>query len=139
MGIRTKWDAQTLAISAIQDFLPFNGVTDRQFQKPNGPFQTPRDGEWIRATMNDLLVEDQDATGCFRFVSGLFTVDVFSPKESGDFKAHDLAEKIRKTLSNSYYDTLKIQQGLISIVPDDTWYRLAIEFNYTYEGLTDGS
>lgn len=154
MSIRTKFDAELLVINKIEnELLPFsyelpNGagsktsyfLNSQQFMKPGHiGWKKPANGCWIRLTMNDLVTEDQEATGCLRTVTGFLTLDVFQPKETGTFAANSIAEHFRKNLSNLYLNTLKIYQLTISELPDNDFLRLALTGNYTYEGRTDGS
>lgn len=140
MAINTVMQLRRELVDQIQALLPEIGINDSRFQKPNCPFTIPKSGMWLRLSTNDIGATDQEATGAIRTVTGIATVDIFTPRNKGDQVAHDAAEVIRSNLSNSYYsDTLRLNQGAILEDAEPNWYKVQVQFSYTYEGLTNGS
>lgn len=139
MAVNSTMQMRSILVSQVQALLPAIGLTDDDFQKPNSPFNIPTGKTWIRLTTNDTDTENQEATGAIRTVTGLLTIDVFSPLNKGDAVAQSAVELIRAGLSNKYYsDTLRVRQGFISDETESEWYKVRVQFTYTYEGLTNG-
>lgn len=139
MAVNSTMQMRSILVNQIQALLPTIGLTDDKFQKPNSPFTIPKGKTWLRLTTNDTDSVNQEATGGIRTVSGIMTIDVFSPLNKGDSVAQSAVEVIRAGLSNRYYsDTLRIRQGFISDTTESDWYKVQVQFIYTYEGLTNG-
>lgn len=139
MAVNSTMQMRSILVNQVQGLLPSVGLIDDDFQKPNSPFTIPKGKTWLRLATNDTDTENQEATGAIRTVTGILTIDIFSPLNKGDAVAQSAAEVIRAGLSNKYYsDTLRVRQGFISDATESDWYKVQIQFTYTYEGLTNG-
>lgn len=136
--MHTRADYESRVISHLLGNLPA-GFTQSQVKLPNFPDPATNDSPWLAVTMIDTGTTNQDANGCFRVVSGILNIDVYWPKGQGSKDANIAAESIRVAFTNNWLEAMKVGQGNIRESNSDSWYRLIVEFPYTYEGLTDGS
>ena len=131
-----QWTAESAVVTHALANMPA-GMT--KLKTPNAKFTTPNAQPWAEISFTNTGTTSQDASGCFAITTGIMNVDIFGTKEQGDKSAKQYAEHFRALFANSWFGALKLQQGNIRPVPDENWYKVIVEFDYTLEGRTDGS
>lgn len=112
------------------------GYAKSDVKVPNGKFNTPKDKSWLRVTTNTLEKENVAAGGFYKRQFGLFTIDIFEPKGSGNKKALSTFKEIK-----ALYENLNIGNAKCETVSaafpnnDDNWYNVQADVVFYHEGF----
>lgn len=121
-------------IDNLLDNLPV-GYTKQLVKVPNGKFTTPKNKGWLRTTSNMLPKENVAAGGFYKRQFGIFTIDIFEPKGTGNKKALSVFNEIK-----ALYENLNIGEAKCETVspnfPDnnDNWFNVQADVVFYYEG-----
>ncbi len=139
----TKAQFESLVIAELLANLPAGIAADR-VRLPNAP-TISSGAPFVEIAFSDLSAAPQDANGTWRTVSGMLNIDVYWQKGEGSKAPAEVAEHFRSLMTyNANIGPAgdipaHIGQGNIRETFSESWYRLTVDFPYTYEGLTDGS
>lgn len=123
-------------VSAIMAAPPFVDF----IQVPNGPGETPNNGNWIR--INSPINTgpfSQDASGCYEINRGFMVVQVFTPAGTGSQKAISLAQELKTLFTAELFDDVTIESVVVSPSPEPSgspWFGVNCRINFTFEGYT---
>lgn len=126
-------ETQKDLIGRLRSNLPA-GYTDATLKKPNAPFDTPTNTKWLRATV--LFDEADNVTpDLYQRIFGIFVIDSFIPKGSGDQAQLADAETLRATFQNVEFGQTKTQETSIQTIGEtESWYHVQISTNFYFEG-----
>jgi hypothetical protein len=110
------------------------GFTTSTIKLPNATFTTPTDDKWLRATV--LFDEAANVTpDNYQRIFGIFVIDSFVPKGSGDQAQLADAELLRTTFQNVEFGQTKTQETSIQTIGEtESWYQVQISTNFYLEG-----
>lgn len=112
------------------------GYTSASVKLPNAPFKTPAKAKWLRATnlFNETINVTPDG---YKRTFGIFVIDLFVPKGSGDKTQLDDAQTLKVTFENQEFGNTLTQEVSTELIGEDgAWYILKLNVNYYYEGVT---
>lgn len=121
-------------INELLNNLP-SGYVEAQVKLPNAPFTTPKNQKWLRPVTN-LDPKQNVAVGkVYKRQFGLFTVDVFTPKGSGELEAYTDAQAIAAIYENKNIGAAKCEAASANpINSEETWFRVSLDVSFYFEG-----
>jgi hypothetical protein len=100
-------------------------------------FTTPNAKPWIRNSVVNIGIIDQDASNSYEINRAQFTFGVFFPKGHGR-AAMDTGKQIKDLFTREIFDDLVIEQVTVSPTaePDSSpWFGVQTTIIFTYEGF----
>ena len=112
------------------------GYTQARVKLPNAPFDTPDNESWLRVTMNLAPKENVQASGSYKRQLGIFTVDIFMPKESYSNSGLSTFNEIKSIYENQRIGIVECEVVSPNIVGEDgSWYNIQADVNFYYQGV----
>lgn len=102
---------------------------------PNAPFTTPEDDIWVRLTVTKGRGINIAAgyNGLFR-TPGVFIVDIFAPKGSGDREANEIAGQVDDLYRKQFFDNIRADETQVdSLGEEDAWYQTQVSVFFNYD------
>lgn len=100
-------------------------------------FTTPNATPWLRTSVFNLGIIDQDASSCYEINRAQFTVGVFYPKGTG--RAPMTTGKLIKNLYTAEkFDDVVVEQVTVSPTSEpesSSWFGVNVVVTFTYEGM----
>lgn len=122
-------------INRLLNNLP-TGYTKAKVKKPNFKFKTPKNDKWLRATVIPFETESDAATGACKITRGLFVIDVFYSKGSGDAEQLADVQEIRELYQNQNFNNTNCQEAsIVTIGDDDSWYMMQVSISFYMSGF----
>lgn len=100
-------------------------------------FDTPNAAPWIRNSVVNLGIIDQDASMSYETNRAQFTFGVFFPKGHGR-AAMDTGKQIKDLFTREIFDDLVIEQVTVSPTSEpesSSWFGVQVQVIFTYEGV----
>lgn len=100
-------------------------------------FTTPNGTPWIRNSVVNLGIIDQDASTSYETNQAQFTLGLFYPKGHGR-AALDTGKQIKDLFTAERFDDLNVEQVTVSPTPEpdsSSWFGVNIVVTFTYEGV----
>lgn len=100
-------------------------------------FTTPNSKPWLRNSVVNLGIIDQDASLSYETNRAQFTVGVFFPKGSGR-AAMDAGKQIKGLFTREIFGDLVIEQVTVSPTAEpesSPWFGVSVQIIFTYEGF----
>lgn len=100
-------------------------------------FTTPNAAPWIRNSVVNIGIIDQDASNSYETNRAQFTFGVFFPKGHGR-AAMDTGKQIKDLFTREIFDDLVVEQVTVSPTaePDSSpWFGVNVTVIFTYEGF----
>lgn len=123
----------------LVDRLLNNLPTDYQLDQvklPNAPFNTPKNEKWLRVTTNLAPKENVQASGSYKRQFGIFTIDIFYPKGTGELSALEDFKIISNLYENQTVGNAKCEQCTPVINQAETaWFNIQCDVTFYYEGV----
>lgn len=100
-------------------------------------FTTPNNAPWLRTSVFNLGIIDQDASTSYETNRAQFTIGVFYPKGTG--RAAMVTGKLIKDLFTAErFDDLNVEQVTASPTAEpesSSWFGVNVQVIFTYEGV----
>lgn len=135
MLVNSHTAGKSALVNLVLNNLP-TGFTAAICETPNAPFTTPNGTKWMRVNVVNTSVLNVTQGG-YQRTKGILTVDLFYPKNTGDLAANTATDQLIQALSNSENEFVKVFEASPSARIDGQWYHVQIDFNFTYEGLSN--
>lgn len=120
-------------IGRLNDNLPA-GYTTATFKKPNAPFNTPKKTKWLRGTARLNPTNNVTPDG-YKRTFGIYTIDIYFPKNTGDVAQLADAQIIKDLYENQRFGNTACYEASINIVgEDESWYVVQVDVLFYYEG-----
>ncbi len=127
-------ETQQDLINRLLNNLPA-GYTAAQVDCPNAPFTTPKNEKWLRVTTNLNPKENVQASGSYKRQYGIFTIDIFYPRASGDLAAIEDSKTISLLYENQNVGNAKCEAVSPNIINNnDNWFNVQSDVVFYYEG-----
>lgn len=137
MGANNLIAAESDLVNRLLENLPV-GFDESKVKVPNGPFDTPKNDAWLRATLNTTGTFNSTATGCRQRTTGIFTVDVFYPLATGSLGPNQTAIYIQSLYNNRNFENVQCQEAAVLPMGEDgPWYHVQVNVDFYFEGLTN--
>jgi hypothetical protein len=122
-------------ISRLLANLP-SGYTNATVKKPNFKFTTPKNTKWLRATVSPFDTESEASSGDYKITRGLFVVDVFYPKGSGDAAQLTDVQAIRALYERQTFGNTQCQMASVETIGDsELWYIMQVNIEWYMAGF----
>lgn len=123
-------------ISRLLNNLPA-GYTKKKVKVPNPKgFSTPENDKYLRVSVVTFDTDSDAATGDFTITRGLFVVDVFFPKDSGDKAQLADVQIIRDLYRNQTFGNTQCQTASINTIGEDgSWYVVQVNISFYMAGF----
>ena len=110
------------------------GYTASTVKLPNLKFSTPSNTKWLRVT--NLPSGTDNVSAClYKRTFGIFAIDCFYPKDSGDIAQLTDINALKALYENKEFgNTITRESDIVTIGGDDSWYNVQLQVNYYYEG-----
>lgn len=126
--------AKRALVLLVLESLP-TGFTEADCALPNSPFETPNNSPWLRVSVIPTNTRNV-SQGAYQRTTGVMVVDLFYPQGVGDADADSAADEIIQALANTENEYVKLYEATPHARVDGPWWRVQIDINFTYEGLT---
>lgn len=113
--------------------------TAAEVKWPNVIFTTPQNSKWMRFSIANAGVIDQDASGSYEVNRGFCTIAIFYPRGTGSNTALRVAKSVKSLYTLEKFDDLVIEQVSVLPTPEpdgSAWYGVNVTIQYSYEGMT---
>ena len=123
-------------ISRLLNNLPV-GYTKKKVMTPNPKsFTTPKDDKYLRVSVVTFDTDSDAATGEYTITRGLFVVDVFYPKNSGDKAQLADVKVIRDLYKAKTFGNTQCQEASINTIGEDgDWYVIQVNIGFYMAGF----
>jgi hypothetical protein len=101
-------------------------------------FTTPNNAPWLRTSVFNLGIIDQDASTSYEINRAQFTIGVFYPKGTGR-AAMATGEQIKNIFNAEIFDDLIVERVTVSPTSEpesSSWFGVNVQIIFTYEGTT---
>lgn len=121
-------------VKNLLDNLPV-GYSADQVKTPNAPFDTPKNTKWLRTTTNLVPTSNVQAGGGWKRTFGVFTVDIFYPRDKGELSALGDFNQIKSIYENQQIGGAKcLECSPVLNGVNGSWYNVQADINFYYEG-----
>lgn len=114
-----------------------NGVqlSDSNLKLPNAPFTTPENELWVRLTViNGRGINVQAGKNGTTRATGIFVVDVFVPKGSGNKLANNVADQAVDLYRKQFFDNIRAEETeVVEIGISDAWHQVQMTLFYNFD------
>lgn len=100
-------------------------------------FTTPNNAAWLRTSVFNLGIIDQDASTSYETNRAQFTIGVFYPKGTGR-TAMLTGKAIKDLYTAEIFDDLVVEQVTVSPTSEpesSSWFGVNVQVIFTYEGV----
>jgi len=121
----------------IKTALPIASIPMSSVSWIGAKFTTPNNAPWLRTSIFNLGIIDQDASTSYETNRAQFTIGVFYPKGTG--RAAMVTGKLIKDLFTAErFDDLNVEQVTVSPTAEpesSSWFGVNVQIIFTYEGV----
>lgn len=122
-------------IDRLLDNLP-SGYTAATVKVPGAPFKTPTNTKWMRATVLFGPTVNVTPDG-YKRTFGIYVVDIFFPKNSGDKSQLADTKEIQTLFDNKQFGNTRTWSASAEtgVVEDDPWLNMQVSTEFFFEGV----
>lgn len=121
----------------LKTALPIASITMTDVSWIGAKFDTPNNRAWLRTSVFNLGIIDQDASTSYETNRAQFTIGVFYPKGTGR-AAMATGKLIKDLYTAERFDDLNVEQVTVSPTSEpesSSWFGVQVVVIFTYEGV----